>query len=421
MSADLSVRIPRPLLAVLLALVCAAALLVAWPEDEAPWQEDDAPEAAACAGRQIESWEPEQRVTDEFARYGNDGLLTDDWTGGDGTHSVRLPDGRVLWLFSDTFLGPVGLPPNLLGQRHHWRSAETPLLRNSAVLAAADGRLERTLPAPLFPDPAPDQWRWPVAARVEARAPGSAEQVVRVLLWTRAKSDGPWIYGVPVATEVATLRLPDLALEGFNRISDLSRVADPRERVQYGTTAVSHDGYTYVFGGNDGAIPDRPTAKLHVARVPEGRLGDLRAWRYWDGEDWGGKAVPVLGDGRNRGVSSAFSVVRQGDTWVLITMAAGPKGLTDVTSYWACAPQGPWYGPGKELRPPLPRDEGPAEDAAAYNPQVQEALGGGPGVVISYDVNWLSKQPAEATAALSRNVDLYRPRFLRVQFGPAEK
>ena len=29
------------------------------------------------------------------------------WTGGDGTRSVALPDGRILWLFGDTFLGTI--------------------------------------------------------------------------------------------------------------------------------------------------------------------------------------------------------------------------------------------------------------------------------------------------------------------------
>ncbi len=31
------------------------------------------------------------------------------WTGGDGGWSVPLPDGRVLWLFGDSFLGRVAL------------------------------------------------------------------------------------------------------------------------------------------------------------------------------------------------------------------------------------------------------------------------------------------------------------------------
>ena len=30
-----------------------------------------------------------------------------EWTGGDATYSVPLPDGRVLWMFGDSFIGTV--------------------------------------------------------------------------------------------------------------------------------------------------------------------------------------------------------------------------------------------------------------------------------------------------------------------------
>lgn len=299
----------------------------------------------------------EERLTDEFARYGDDATRTDDWTGGDGTHSVRLPDGRLLWLFSDTYLGQVHGPPNPVGESYTWRDAAAPLVRNSAVVMSESGRLERTLPTPVFPDPAPQQWRWPVAARVEPRSPGSSEQVVRVLLWTRTAGQSPWIYGVPTATEVATLSLPDLRLEGITTILDQRAVADPSRRVLFGTTAVDAGDWTYVFGGDDGQAASRPASQAYVARVPRGGLAEPGAWEYWDGSRWAVRAAPqpVLGDGRSTGVGSAFSVVRDDGTYVLFTMAAGAAGLTTVTSYWACSPTGPWHGPTRSFSPSLPR------------------------------------------------------------------
>ncbi|WP_423247399.1 hypothetical protein [Streptomyces decoyicus] len=134
---------------------------------------------------------------------------------------MRLPDGRALWFFSDTFLDRIQPPPNPQGQKHRWRTAEAggvPLLRhNSAVVMSRSGRLERTLtggtaaaPGPFLPDPPGGGRRWPVRASVEPRTPGAHEKVVRVLLWNRAPGTGPWIFGVPHATEVATLSLPAL-------------------------------------------------------------------------------------------------------------------------------------------------------------------------------------------------------------------
>ncbi|MFF8014890.1 DUF4185 domain-containing protein [Streptomyces sp. NPDC007929] len=390
----------------LLALVLGAALLIALPGDHGA--DDD-----ACRPLTVGSWEPDDGLTAEFARYGDDAGRTDDWTGGDGTHSVRLPDGRVLWLFSDTYLGRVYGPPNLHGEAHAWRDAGTPLVRNSAVLMR-DGRLDSTLPAPLFADPAPNQWRWPVAARVEPRSPGSPEQVVRVLLWVRAAGQAPWIYGVPAATEVATLSLPELRLESVVEVLGQQLVPDPSRRVLFGTTLVEEDGWTYVFGGDDGRPASRPTSHAYAARVPEGALGDPSAWQYWSGSAWvpGARPRAVLGDGRRKGVGSAFSVVRRDGTYVLFTMAAGTKGLTTIASYWACSPAGPWHGPAKEFSPPLPQGQ-----VAAYNPQTHPVLSGDGRLVLSYDVNWL--ETTGAAERLSRNVSLYRPRFVSLRLAAA--
>ncbi|MGW6012570.1 DUF4185 domain-containing protein [Streptomyces sp. NPDC055210] len=399
-------------LGVLLALVLGAVLLTALPEDDSG--------EAACRARTVTSWAADTGVTEEFARYGDDASRADDWTGGDGTHSVRLPDGRVLWLFSDTYLGQVYRPPNPAGESYAWRDTAAPLVRNSAVVMK-DGRLQRTLPAPLFADPAPGQWRWPVAARVEPRSPGSSEQVVRVVLWTRTNGAYPWIYGVPTATEVATLSLPGLRLEGITQVLDQRQVGDPARRVLFGTTALTHDeDWTYVFGGDDARAAARPVSHAYVARVPRGRLADPDAWRYWDGERWTipSHMKPVLGGGgrgADKGVGSAFTVARDGGTYVLFTMAAGTEGLTTVTSYWACSPTGPWHGPGKGFSPPLPER---GAGVAAYNPQVHPAIGGGR-LVLSYDVNWLDANGgAAAQANLSRNVSLYRPRFVTLRLGP---
>ncbi|MDG4863031.1 DUF4185 domain-containing protein [Streptomyces sp. T-3] len=417
-------------LLLLLVLVVGAVMLTALPDD------DNREGGAACAPRKVGSWQADERTTGEFVRYGNDASRADDWTGGDGTHSVRLPDGRVLWLFSDTYLGQVHAPPNLSGQPHAWRDNAAPFVRNSAVVMSAGGSLERTLPAPLFANPSPQEWRWPVAAKVEPRSPGSDQKVVRVLLWTRATAGGPWIYGVPTATEVATLSLPDLRVESIVKVSDQTQIADPAKRVLYGTTAVDGqdtdrglgteggDGYTYVFGGNDGKAAARPASNAYLARVPDGSLADPGGWEYWDGEQWtddGRKAKPVLGNGAAKGVGSAFTVVRDDGTWVLFTMAAGTEGLTTVTSYWACSPTGPWHGPAKGFAPPMPQDGAPKQDTAVYNPQAHPALESNGGrLLLSYDVNWLDATPQVAHAQVSRNVALYRPRFVRLRLAPAD-
>ncbi|WP_328691315.1 hypothetical protein OG879_32180 [Streptomyces caniferus] len=386
--------------------------------------------AADCRGRRIVSWSADSRHTAEFARYGDDNTRVDDWTGGDGTHSVRLPDGRTLWLFSDTFLDRIQAPPDPRGEQHRWRTAAgggVPLLRhNSAVLMSRSGRLERTLtggtataPGPYFPDPPGGGWRWPVRASVEPRGPGAPEKVVRVLLWRRAPGTGPWIFGLPLGTEVATLSLPGLRLEGLTETVGRT-AADPGRRVLYGAAAVRDGGWTYVFGGDD--PPSSPASSAYVARVPVGRLAGRGSWRFWDGAHWqrrAGRAAPVLRAGGRRGVGSAFTVVRDGAAWLLFTMdtgGGGAAGLRTITTYWSCSPHGPWRGPNGSLTPPRPQAADP-QHVAVYNPQIHPEFTTNGEFLLSYDINWLGPPGVPADARLNSDVELYRPRFLRVRTG----
>ena len=41
-------------------------------------------------------------LRDRFGAYGD---TADRWTGADSAYSVELPDGRIAWIYSDTFLG----------------------------------------------------------------------------------------------------------------------------------------------------------------------------------------------------------------------------------------------------------------------------------------------------------------------------
>lgn len=67
----------------------------------------------------------------------------------------------------------------------------------------------------------------------------------------------------------------------------------------------------------------------------------------------------------------------------------------------------------QEFSPPLPQGQ-----VAAYNPQTHPSLGDDGRIVLSYDVNWLDATATSAALNLSRNVSLYRPRFVTLRLGP---
>ena len=80
------------------------------------------------------------------------------WVGGDSTYSVELPDGRTLWLFSDSFIGEVtssGHPQPGMVMVHNALVTEDALRHTGRIRLALDVTDPEPLPAdhPLWSDP----------------------------------------------------------------------------------------------------------------------------------------------------------------------------------------------------------------------------------------------------------------------------
>src|SRR5699024_2227964 len=100
------------------------------------------------------SSEPDSERNQQFNEYGD---TSDGWSGGDSTYSVDLQDDKVLWAFSDTFLGPA--------DEDGGRSQDSPYINNSFVLD--DGKNLTTVhggsekePDSLLPPTNDDNWFW---------------------------------------------------------------------------------------------------------------------------------------------------------------------------------------------------------------------------------------------------------------------
>jgi hypothetical protein len=76
---------------------------------------------------------PDDGFNTLFRTYGDSNRSLDDWTGGDTSNSVLLSDGRIVWIFSDTFLGAVNA--NLT-------RSDPSFIHNSFVLQSGGGLVE---------------------------------------------------------------------------------------------------------------------------------------------------------------------------------------------------------------------------------------------------------------------------------------
>jgi hypothetical protein len=316
---------------------------------------------------------PDRFYNDLFTRH-NGG-----WTGGDGTRSVALPDGRILWLFGDTFLGTV--------RPDRSRPHAAPMVRNTFVVQSGDtlvtlhggtGASPQALVTPLEKD----SWYWPSDGLVEGNR-------LRVFL-ARFTATGPGMWDWRWSgTDIGTFSLPELRLEKITAAVAVNRVI-------YGAALLTDAGATYIYG-----VEDLQSAKhVHVAKAGSGRLGD--AWEYWDGERW--TIDPLASKRLFSGAALQFSVFKSGGYYVLISSDNRVPFDSAIVAYVSPSPTGPWSLSSLLYRPPEAKG-----DIVAYNALAHPHLSPRDRLLLSYNLNHI--RDAEA---VYRNADVYRPRFVLV-------
>jgi hypothetical protein len=304
------------------------------------------------------------------------------WTGGDGTYSVGLPDGRIAWSFGDSYIGAVS-PDGTL-------PTTTPMVNNSMLIQS--GASGSTLvssgsgrPQSFVSTGESDSWYWPAASTVVGN------KLYQFLLKTRRSGSGLWDFSY-AGGYVASFSLPGMSLESVTSIS-------ASDTVQWGMWVLDDGGYTYIYG-----VEDRGWDKyVHIARVAAGDV--VGQWSYYTGSGW--SANPSDSARVFNGVSNQFSVVKVAGAYRLITQK--PLG-SDIVSYRSDSPVGPFSD--KTLLYTTPSW---GSDTFTYNALAHPELSGAGGLLISFNV--ISNNGSEAYS----NPEIYRPRFVRAAdacFGP---
>jgi hypothetical protein len=339
------------------------------------------PATAASIGTR--SATPNAALNALFNTYGNSGV---GWTGADSTYSTPLPDGRRLWMYSDTFLGPVN--PDLS------RPIDTPFLRNSMIVQ--DGaRLETvhggtaSAPTTLLAPASGDNWYWIGAGLAVG---GTLNQTVIEFGRT---GPGPWDFAW-IGTHLA--RLP---VHRLNHVVDITPLPSGAG-ITWAAWLQPVGSQLYVYG-----VEDLGASKyLHVARVA-GR--DLRGrWEYWTGIGWStveSDSARVL-----EGVSNEHSVTPWRGRWLLVTQDTTELFSAKIVAYVGDAPTGPFTG--KTLLYTTPETGALGvygnPNVYTYNPHVHPELSTDRRLLVSYNVNSLDSND------LYEDVTIYRGRFIDV-------
>lgn len=374
-------------LAVGVALACSVAPLAASAAPDG--STGGAPTATAPAPAQetiTTSASVDTSLTHTFETYGDSGK---GWTGADSAYSVKLPGGKVAWLYSDTFLGTVNAD--------HSRPTSAPFIHNSIVVddhgkmtTYAGGTA--AAPSSLVRVPGGDEnsdWYWFGDGTVE----GSHLEVS--LLEFKKTGDQAFDFTF-VRTAIASFDLRTMKLESITQ--------RPAGLVEWGSAIYEDHGYTYVYGVEDlGAVK-----YMHLARVRTEHLTS-DDWQYYGATGWTSDesaSVRIMS-----GVANEFSVTRFQGKYTLITSDATEPLSTKIVMYRSDSLTGPFTN--KTLLYTTPETSG---NVFTYNAKAHPELGTDNRLVVTYNVNSFD------TADVYTNVDNYRPRYIDIDVtstGPA--
>jgi len=311
------------------------------------------------------------------------------YTGGDGTISVLMPDGRTIWIFGDTFLGTVN-PDNT-------RPKMTPIfIRNSVVVQDGDSVItlhQGTREHPVsFVIPPPEAtgglkvsedsiWFWPCDGFFE-------NNKFKLFLSGMMQGDtGMWGFRW-TGTWLATYSLPGIKEEKIIPIP-----CSVENQVHYGNAILEEKDYTYVYGAKE--------SKPHVARF---KAGDVESpWEFYTSTGWSSdpaESVPMP----DIEVSEQFSVIKIKNKYVLITQT-GVFLSPGIYSFVSDKPYGSWNKKTLLYTTPIPESN---KNLFTYNAMAHPQFMKDGKLLISYNTNSFILEDH------FRDADIYRPRFIRV-------
>ena len=287
------------------------------------------------------------------------------WLGGDGAYTIDLADGRVLWLFGDSFIATSDA---------HVRTEATMVRNSVAVMDGADlataamtfAWRDSSVPASFFPE-AGDHWFWPADG---VRVPGGS---LTIFLNEQMATPGQGL-GFAAAGYRAMRVVDPSGPPATWTLEPVATVPAPQDpSASIACSAVDGDHLVALVTDSD----------AHHGRLARWPLdaADLTAPEWWDGDRWRAQSALtrppaiVIDDG-----ASECSLHLDGGHWLYI--ASQGFGATTIVVRDALSIEGPWSAPGTIFTPP----ESSAPDAFVYAGKAHPMLTG-KGLLITYADN----------------------------------
>jgi hypothetical protein len=307
------------------------------------------------------------------------------WLCADASYSLHLPDGRTLWLYGDTFIGGKDADGSILPGFH--------FIKNSAILDDGESLVTLYSGTPSTPEafiPTGDTtWYWPEHGMVQ-------NDTIKLFMGRFKSVDrgSPGFNFGFVGMDVVYLSPETFEVIGSRHLSYTDSSG-----VRYGNQLLQQGDYTYIYGRKD-EVFDGVTFKMpHVARV-RGNLNN--AWEFYNGRQWvddPAQSQRISG----QAVAEQYAVFRHDSLFYLLTHEAFMG--KDIYLIPGSAPHGPFDNMEREVIYTTP------ENYNTYNTWIHPQFTRNDQYLVSYNVNG-------GFSNIVDNHNLYRPRFLRLDFSP---
>ncbi len=311
-------------------------------------------------------------------------------TGGDGTYSILLPDGRSIFLMGDSFTGTV---------TDGARSTQDHMFRNtyilydqgkvSAIYGANGDKTSAAVPPGVTNEGM--KWYWPGHGFVS----DNKLYIFQTLMYQG--SEGMWGFAYE-KTDILEYELPQVELK-----QTVSIPFNGSPDIHYGMASLKEDDYVYIYAQVDVDNSLNTISDALVARTTMSNL--YTSWEYFDGLNWSpnsSDAVKMQGLS-SVAISSQFNVFKLNGKYVLLTQKKNFNS-GEIYTFIADNPQGPWYN--KKLL--YTTTEQKAPNILTYNAMAHPQFVSDGMILVSYNINTL-----DFTQQLN-DVTKYRPKFFWV-------
>lgn len=285
------------------------------------------------------------------------------WQAADIGASVKLADGRLVWVFGDTVRSSA-LQPRIV--------ANSMLVSSNRCVS----QLRASDDGPIIPDVSSTQVRWPMSVALldhAGQVPSGTEVLVVLCARTQRGTGGNMDFQFR-GTSAAIFTVEGGGVPTLVDVYEVTPDNGAEDQINWGAAAMVHGPWFYVYGsrltGQTGVFGHA----LYAARAPQSNPRDRSKWQFWDGGRWQsdrGRSAPVIS--AEEGVSQTLSVSYTRGKFVVVSKRGGDLG--DFVYTWVSSkPTGP-FSPHQALKAPAGFDTGEYQYAPLAHPEIPTAPG----------------------------------------------